>query len=555
MNIPDVKLRAAQWIDGNMTALSFTDLMSRADDYVLQHLVGIDVVRLLRLINPDLATPSRLRALLMQFWSPTDLLRDTRTREELLDLLPVATADSLMQRLGQPTASDPIGALKSLNLPKGSLREQQLFSFFDLTVPTDDRSSGDSFESLAHADYQLFSHQRAAVSKVGDFIRSEHPRVLLHMPTGSGKTRTAMNVVAEHLRNHEPTLVIWLAYSEELCEQALEEFTETWRHLGNREISLVRFWGSHEDDLPHAKDGLVIAGLGKTYNYAIASISAVATLADRTSLVIIDEAHQSTAPTYQLVLESLVEKSPKTGLLGLSATPGRTWDDVDQDRRLASFYHRQKVSLEVEGYSNPIDYLIEEGYLARPTFTPLHYSEGAQLSADDLAELSQALDIPPRVLEKLANDEQRNLRIIHRVEQAVEAHSRIILFAASVRHAELLASVLQSRGILARSITSTTSAAARHQVIERYRSMADPRFVLCNFGVLTTGFDAPNTSAAVIARPTKSLVLYSQMVGRALRGPLAKGNTSAEIITVVDTTLPGFGSLAEAFLNWEDVWT
>nr|WP_276751020.1 hypothetical protein [Chlorogloeopsis fritschii] len=57
-----------------------------------------------------------------------------------------------------------------------------------------------------------------------------------------------------------------------------------------------------------------------------------------------------------------------------------------------------------------------------------------------------------------------------------------------------------------------------------------------------------------IARPTKSLVLYSQMVGRAIRGLKAGGNATAEIVTVVDSQLPGFGSVASAFHNWEDVW-
>ena len=73
-------------------------------------------------------------------------------------------------------------------------------------------------------------------------------------------------------------------------------------------------------------------------------------------------------------------------------------------------------------------------------------------------------------------------------------------------------------------------------------------------GVLTTGFDAPDISAAMIARPTRSLVLYSQMVGRATRGLKAGGNAEAEIVTVIDPDLPGFGSIADAFKNWEDVW-
>ena len=62
------------------------------------------------------------------------------------------------------------------------------------------------------------------------------------------------------------------------------------------------------------------------------------------------------------------------------------------------------------------------------------------------------------------------------------------------------------------------------------------------------------TSAALIARPTLSLVLYSQMVGRAMRGTAAGGNAECEIVTVVDPRLTGFGSVAEAFSNWEDVW-
>ena len=60
--------------------------------------------------------------------------------------------------------------------------------------------------------------------------------------------------------------------------------------------------------------------------------------------------------------------------------------------------------------------------------------------------------------------------------------------------------------------------------------------------------------AAVIARPTKSLVLFSQMVGRATRGEKAGGNKRAEVATVVDTRLPGFCNVADAFDNWEDVW-
>ena len=134
------------------------------------------------------------------------------------------------------------------------------------------------------------------------------------------------------------------------------------------------------------------------------------------------------------------------------------------------------------------------------------------------------------------------------------SHARVLVFAATVNHATLLAVVLQSRSIDAAAITSMTPRHERSRTIARYRNNDPGARVLCNYGVLTAGFDAPRTSATVIARPTKSLVLYSQMVGRATRGPRAGGSKEAEIVTVVDTALPGFGNMAEAFEHWEDVW-
>ena len=109
------------------------------------------------------------------------------------------------------------------------------------------------------------------------------------------------------------------------------------------------------------------------------------------------------------------------------------------------------------------------------------------------------------------------------------------------------------RGHHAASITSK-SGPNRASVISGFKQDTDHPQILCNFGVLTTGFDAPKTSAALIARPTLSLVLYSQMVGRAMRGVTAGGNRECEIVTVVDPRIPGFGSVLEAFTNWEDVW-
>ena len=94
------------------------------------------------------------------------------------------------------------------------------------------------------AGYALFDHQRAAADRVVHALGDAPRKVILHMPTGAGKTRTAMHIVAEHLRRSEPTVVCWLAQNAELLDQAADEFEKAWQFLGNRETNLVRFWGT-----------------------------------------------------------------------------------------------------------------------------------------------------------------------------------------------------------------------------------------------------------------------------------------------------------------------
>ena len=196
-----------------------------------------------------------------------------------------------------------------------------------------------------------------------------------------------MNVVADHLRSTEPSLAIWLAYSEELCEQAAGEFGEAWARSGNRSVSLVRYWGDHRLEAPLPKDGLLVAGLAKLYSQAMKNLSFIGSLASGCTLVVFDEAHQAVAPTYKLVLDTLVTQGPEAALLGLTATPGRTWNDPAIDRELALLFARQKVTLAVPGGGSPVDYLIQERYLARPQFKPLLHQAGSELSNADLEDL------------------------------------------------------------------------------------------------------------------------------------------------------------------------
>jgi DNA repair protein RadD len=298
----------------------------------------------------------------------------------------------------------------------------------------------------------------------------------------------------------------------------------------------------------------LVAGLGLCYNQSLTQASEFLELARRTILVVMDEAHQAIAPTYKHLL-NLLSPTGKTPLLGLSATAGRSFLDVGADLLLANFFNRQKVSLEVKGYENPVRYLQEEGYLAKVNTIRLPYSPARsfKLTEAETKALRDGWDIPSSVLERLADDQLRNLFIISAIIREAQRKNKILVFACSVSHAELLADVLRLKSVKAASVTSRTPQTEREQRIAAYRDTDDLQ-VLTNFGVLTTGFDAPSTNVAFICRPTQSVVLYSQMVGRAARGIRAGGNDECRVFTVVDH-LPGVRDISEAFGFWEDVWT
>jgi DNA repair protein RadD len=531
--------------------ITFERLLARASDQLLQQLVGHDVVRLLSGLDLSLARPDNLAEIAVGLRSPADMLLDKPLRDELLLLLPSTVADVLAQRLGLD--GDAYDALTTMSVRAGSKRAADLLDFFSVSADDDVENVAPSLETVTPA-HPLFDHQRLAARRVETFLDNEPHRVMLHMPTGSGKTRTAMSVVSSHLRRSEPKLVVWLAHSEELCEQAVEEFTRAWSVLGNRPIQVQRWWGVHTLTQPVISDGLIVAGLSKAYSSARRSLNEVGTIAGRAGLVVMDEAHQAVAPTYSLILDVLTQSGRPAPLLGLTATPGRTWSDIDEDQRLADFFHRQKVSLEIEGYENPVEYLIDEGYLAETEFVQLTYTAAGELSPREVQELTDSLDIPQSIINALASDVQRNMLILSRTQEMSRRHDRLIVFAATKNHALVLATVLRARGCWAYAVTGETPTRHRARIIDEFKSTSDGPRVIVNYGVLTTGFDAPRTSAAVIARPTKSLVLFSQMVGRATRGLKAGGNKRAEVATVVDTRLPGFCNMADAFENWEDVW-
>jgi superfamily II DNA or RNA helicase len=450
---------------------------------------------------------------------------------------------------------NPFTKLKNSRYFRGSQREEVLFDFFEVELPEEDDDDTKPGLTSLYPEYGLFDYQRQVSNGVNNQLNSHDNRIFLHMHIGSGKTRITMSLICDIVKKSDEGLVFWRAEGQELLDQAAEEFENAWNHLGDREVEISRFYGSYEWN--EIEEGFIVAGLQKLWNKEKTSPAFLANFAPTVSLVVFDEAHRSVADTYQKMLERIKHYNPDCGLLGLSATPGRTYADRRADKQLSEMYNQNKVSIDVPGYDDPFEYLTSEGYLSKPKFHNLEMSERILTDRllEDLRDLNEGDEYPTRVLERLAEHDLRNIRIAKKILELIEeGHTRIILFATTVDHARIISAVLKAQDVESSVITSKTPDYIREREIRGYKKSKNTPRVLCNYNVLTTGLDDPQTSAAVIARPTTSLVLYSQMVGRAIRGPKVGGTEEAEIWTVIDTELPGFGDLAEAFWNWEDVW-
>ena len=379
-------------------------------------------------------------------------------------------------------------------------------------------------------------------------------RVVMHLPTGAGKTRIASHAAAA-LLNHryaEGKVLVWLAASEELCEQATESLIDAWSALGNRPASVYRYWGDHGLEFARLEEGFVVAGLQKLWSAADARLRAGETgfltrLGRQTAGVVFDEAHQAVAPTYRFVAEQLTVDNPP--LIGLTATPGRTWHLDGNDYDLADMFGEQKVTIDPCGHDNPVAFLITRGYLAAPEFVRIDVA-----LETDVPEPSGAGDYKEADLRAIGSDPAWHAQVVELALGALSRHDRVLVFCPSVLSALEAAREVESNGYRASAIVAGTSAEERSAAIAAFRADDSLPMAVFNYGVLTAGFDAPRTRCVIVARPTTSLVLYSQMVGRAMRGPKSGGNRHCQILTVADTRLKGFGSIAEAFTNWEELW-
>lgn len=506
---------------------------------------------------------------LIKSFAPSDYFAKRARMERCLDLLPPSTLANLVRDVA--TALDVARPAPNFEDRKRWLLSKRwsderfaraFLAHFDLPnhfLPTEKVERADALHidplSPEHPELvapspikPLKDYQYAVAQKALKHLATPRSRFIVQMPTGSGKTRTTMEVIAHHLRDAAPgSVVVWLAHSQELCEQAFQCFLEVWHHMANKPLTAVRAWGSHPDPVNEATSMFVVGGFQKIHSRLTKAPEAWSWLAERCTLVVVDEAHKSVAPTYKAIIRELLGNGAR--LMGLTATPGRANDDETEE--MAEFYFRTIVEIDVPEGGSVMRMLKEREVLARANYIPIEVPISFKLSPAEKKRLEAALDFPKGFLARVANEHLRNVEIIQRVRASVAEGRRVLLFACNVAHSRFLTALLHFFGIDAVHVDGGTAKPRREDAIEGFRSGRYP--VLCNFGVLTTGFDAPSTDEVFIARPTNSVVLYSQMVGRGLRGPAIGGTASCRVVDVRDNIL-GFGDQDRVYTWFADHW-
>ncbi len=420
----------------------------------------------------------------------------------------------------------------------------------ELYTTTGERRSAQNTVISVKAAYGLYPYQQEISDKAVNSLTGK-TRLVIHLPTGAGKTRTGMDIVVRHLRASASNLVLWLADREELCEQAMTEFQKAWSACGNRDTKAYGYYASSNESLSGIDSGIIVGSL-QAMNIVRNNDSErleliYNSLRKKVTLVVFDEAHKAVAGTYAAVVNDFVSSGDiHADLIGLTATPGRkvNIDQVDEENsKLSEFFNHNKITMEVRGYLSPIDYLVKNGYLAKVNFKRLDYPNGSSVT--------RTLIDKAETYNELATSVDRNRLIIDTIADEVSNNKQVIVFACSVEHARNLSVALNCCGIKSASIDGEDDPIARRLRISRYKN-GELR-VLLNYGVLTAGFDAPRTSVSVIARPTGSLVEYLQMAGRAMRGKNSGGNEECTVYNV-DDGIEIFNSMPMAFRHWDKGW-
>ena len=355
-----------------------------------------------------------------------------------------------------------------------------------------------------NAPFKLRPYQQEAVDATLKHFRKSDDSAVIVLPTGAGKSL----VIAELARLARRKILV-VTHVKELVEQ---------NHAKYQSYGV--------------QGGIFSAGLKRKDNQhqvTFASVQSVAAnlerFQDEYSLIIIDECHRISGDEnsqYQRIIEQLRQQNTGLKVLGLTATPyrlGMGW--------IYRYHYRGFVRSEEDKpfvhciYELPLIYMINRGYLTKPDLVD------ATVAQYDFSALAQNRfgEYAEKDVNELLGKHQRVTRaIIEQVMELATERQAVMVFAATVDHAKEITGYLPPEQTAL--ITGATDQSERDALIQRFKQRQLKYLV--NVSVLTTGFDAPHVDFIAILRPTQSVSLYQQIVGRGLR--LDEGKTDCLVI-------------------------
>lgn len=353
---------------------------------------------------------------------------------------------------------------------------------------------------------QLRHYQKSAIDGLYNWFRKYDGSPLVVMPTGTGKAFTICAFIQQAIEQYPHTRIINLTHVKELIQQNYESMIRLWYNAPAGVYSA----GLKSRDL-HSQ--IIFAGIQSIYKKA--------EQIGKIDLVIVDEAHmisRDDSSMYGQFLTALEEINPNIKLIGFTATPFRL--------PCGLLYKGDDRLFDGIAYEYNIRDAIEEGYLCevrtKQTETILDVT-GVKKVGGDFQE--KALQIAVDV------DETTKAAVEEIVTLGKDRGSWLI-FCAGVKHAEHVRDEIRSHGISCETISSNTKPNDRDAILAAFRA----GLIRCvtNVGVLTTGFDAPCVDLIGALRPTQSLVLWIQMLGRGMR--IAEGKDDCLVLDFAGNT-------------------
>jgi len=347
-----------------------------------------------------------------------------------------------------------------------------------------------------NAPFTLRPYQQQAVDATLRHFRQSDESAVIVLPTGAGKSL----VIAELARLARRRILV-LTHVKELVEQ---------NHAKYQSYGLA--------------GGIFSAGLKRKesrHQVTFASVQSVSANLDRFrdeySLVIIDECHRVSGEEtsqYQRIIELLRQQNDSLKVLGLTATPYRLAMGWIYRYHYRGFIRgsgdEQAKPFQHCIYELPLSYMINRGYLTRPELV------NAAVAQYDFTALAQDRfgEYAEKDVNQLLSKHKRVTRaIIEQVMELAADRKGVMIFAATVDHAREITGYLPENETAL--VTGATDLKDRDLLIQRFKQRQLKYLV--NVSVLTTGFDAPHVDFIAILRPTQSVSLYQQIVGRGLR--------------------------------------